>query len=166
MPACFIHLGFIKSPSWVEDNARSWKSEMKTLIQIFDNERVICSVVSHSWRSHQLCSPRGSFVYEILQARILAWVAIPFFRGSSRSRDRSQVSSIAGGFFTIWAPREASGLQSTGNLRLLSGATYWSHSILIQNSKIWIFLSIQPTLWKTIDAFSISLVWSLGLHVC
>ena len=50
---------------------------------------------------HMDCSPLGSFVYEILQARILAWVAIPFFRGSSRSRDRSQVSSIAGGFFTI-----------------------------------------------------------------
>ena len=29
------------------------------------------------------CSPPGSFVHGILQARILEWIAIPFFRGSS-----------------------------------------------------------------------------------
>ena len=38
---------------------------------------------------------------EILQARILEWVAIPFFRGCFQSRDQIQVSCIAGGFFTI-----------------------------------------------------------------
>ena len=37
----------------------------------------------------------------ILQARILEWVAMPFSRGSSQPRDRTQVSRIAGGFFTI-----------------------------------------------------------------
>ena len=31
----------------------------------------------------------------ILQARILGWVAFPFFRGSSRPRNRTQVSRIA-----------------------------------------------------------------------
>ena len=41
----------------------------------------------------------GSSVHEILQPRILEWVAIPFFRGSSRPRDQTQVSCIAGGFF-------------------------------------------------------------------
>ena len=40
-------------------------------------------------------------------ARILDWVAMPSSRGSSQSRDRTQVSHIAGGFFTIWATREA-----------------------------------------------------------
>ena len=53
------------------------------------------------------CSPSGSSVHWILQARILEWVAISFSRGSSRSGDRTQVSSIAGGFFTSWATREA-----------------------------------------------------------
>ena len=48
-----------------------------------------------------------SSVHEILQARILEWVAISFSRGSSRPRDRTQVSCIAGGFFTNWATREA-----------------------------------------------------------
>ena len=33
------------------------------------------------------CSPPGSFVHEILQARILEWVAIPFFRESSQLRN-------------------------------------------------------------------------------
>ena len=46
-------------------------------------------------------SPGGSSVHGILQARILEWVAIPFSRGSSRPRDRTRVSCIAGRFFTI-----------------------------------------------------------------
>ena len=46
-------------------------------------------------------------VHGILQARILEWVAFPFSSGSSQPRDRTQVSHIAGGFFTSWATREA-----------------------------------------------------------
>ena len=53
------------------------------------------------------CSLAGSSVHGILQARILDWVAIPFFRGSSQPRDQTQVSCIAGGFFTVWATRKA-----------------------------------------------------------
>ena len=40
-------------------------------------------------------------VHGILQARILEWVAIPFSRGSSRSRDQTQVSRIAGRCFNL-----------------------------------------------------------------
>ena len=43
----------------------------------------------------------------ILQARLLEWVAIPFSRAYSQPTDQTQVSSIAGGFFTNWATREA-----------------------------------------------------------
>ena len=43
----------------------------------------------------------------ILQARILEWVAVPFFRRSSQPRDWTQVFFIAGIFFTLWATREA-----------------------------------------------------------
>ena len=53
------------------------------------------------------CSPPGSSVHGILQVRILERVAIPFSRGSSQPRDGTQVSRIAGIFFTIWATREA-----------------------------------------------------------
>ena len=45
----------------------------------------------------------------IQQATILEWVAMPSSRGSSQPRDHTQVSHIAGGFFTIWATREALG---------------------------------------------------------
>ena len=47
-----------------------------------------------------LCDPMDYTAHGILQARILEWVAFPFSRGSSQPRDRTQVSSIAGGFFT------------------------------------------------------------------
>ena len=47
------------------------------------------------------CSPPGSSVHGLLQARILEWVATSSSRGSSKPRDRTQVSGIAGGFFTI-----------------------------------------------------------------
>ena len=49
----------------------------------------------------------GSSVRGILQARILEWVAISYSRGSSRPKDRTQVSCVAGRFFTVWATREA-----------------------------------------------------------
>ena len=53
------------------------------------------------------CSPPGSSIHWILQARILEWVAISFSRGSSQPRDRTQVSRIAGVGFNLWATREA-----------------------------------------------------------
>ena len=53
------------------------------------------------------CSPPGSSVHGISQVRILEWVGISFSRGSSRPRDWTWVSCTVGGFFTIWATREA-----------------------------------------------------------
>ena len=55
------------------------------------------------------CSPLGSSVHGILQARILEWVAISFSRGSSQPRDRTRVSCIPGRRFTLCAAREALG---------------------------------------------------------
>ena len=52
------------------------------------------------------CNQSGSSVHGNLQARILEWVAIPFSRGSSRPRDWTPVSHIAGWYFTVWATRE------------------------------------------------------------
>ena len=56
------------------------------------------SVVSSSLWRHGLDSPG------ILQARILEWGAFPFSRESSQPRDRTQVSHIAGRFFTPAEP--------------------------------------------------------------
>ena len=58
-----------------------------------------------------LCDPMdgslpGSSLHGILQARVLEWVAISFSRGSSRPRDRAQVSLIPGRRFNLWATRE------------------------------------------------------------
>ena len=58
-----------------------------------------------------LCHPMdyslpSSSIYGIFQARILEWAATAFSRGSSRPRDRTQVSHIVGRGFTIWATTE------------------------------------------------------------
>ena len=50
-----------------------------------------------------LCDPIDYEVHEILQARILEWIAFSFSNGSSQPRDQIQVFGIAGGFFTSWA---------------------------------------------------------------
>ena len=53
------------------------------------------------------CSPPGSSVGGILQARILEWVAISFSRGSSQPRARTWVSCIAGRLFMVSATGKA-----------------------------------------------------------
>ena len=53
------------------------------------------------------CSPPGSSVHGILQARILKWVAVPCYRGSSRPRIEPKSPALAGGFFTTNATWEA-----------------------------------------------------------
>ena len=58
--------------------------------------------MSDSLRPHDLCSPWNSPGQNTGVGR-----AFPFSRGSSQPRDRTQVSHIAGGFFTSWATREA-----------------------------------------------------------
>jgi len=67
-----------------------------------------------------LCHPVDYIVHGILQARILEWVAVPFSRGSSQPRDQTQVSCIAGGFFTSWASRKPKNT-GVGSLSLLQG---------------------------------------------
>ena len=52
----------------------------------------------------------GQILYQLSHQgspRTLEWVAYPFSSGSSRSKSRTTVSCIAGGFFTSWATREA-----------------------------------------------------------
>ena len=76
------------------------------------------------------CSLPGSSVHGIFQARILKWVAIPFSRESSQTRDWthiSYVSCIRGGFFIISATWEALTLfivHWKQSLRIFSNMTY------------------------------------------
>ena len=55
------------------------------------------------------CSLSGCSVHGIFQARVLEWIAISFSRGSSRPRNWTWVSRIAGRRFTIWTTRESLG---------------------------------------------------------
>ena len=52
------------------------------------------------------CSLPGSSIHGIFQARVLEWGAIAFSRGSSWSRDQTQVSCMAGRFFTTKPPEK------------------------------------------------------------
>ena len=70
---------------------------VKVKVLVTESCRVLCDCMD--------CSTQGSSVHGILQARIPEWVAIPFSGGSSSPRDLTQVSCIAGTFFTIWVTR-------------------------------------------------------------
>ena len=72
-----------------------------------DNERCVTNSISRNTYIFTLKSSElfisgstDSSIHGILQARILAWVAIPFSRESFWPRDQIQVSWLAGGFFT------------------------------------------------------------------
>ena len=71
-----------------------------------ENESVSHSVESDSLQPHRRWPTRHLCPW-IPQTRILEWVSISFSRRSSWFRDQTQISSIEGKFFTIWATREA-----------------------------------------------------------
>ena len=60
----------------------------------------VCIGVKVAQLCPTLCDPMDYIVHGIPQARILEWVAFPFSRRSSQSRNQTQVSHIAGRFLT------------------------------------------------------------------
>ena len=95
-----------------------WDKDMKVVIFKDIQDSGVCVLVAQSCPAlcnPMDCSPPGSSVHGILQARILRWVAISFSRGSSQPRDQTQVSCIAGRYFTVWATMEA---QDTGEVMI------------------------------------------------
>ena len=85
---------------------REGLGEMKDFhfVMIFREDPLDQEMATHSsnlaWRIPWTAEPGRLQSMGILQARILEWVAMPSSRGSSQPRDQTQVSSIAGGFFT------------------------------------------------------------------
>ena len=77
---------------------------------------VQCKLLSHV----RLCAtdPMDYTVHGIFQVGTLEWVTFPFSRGSSQPRARTQVSCIAGRFFTSWAQRKPKNT-GVGSLSLL-----------------------------------------------
>ena len=68
-------------------------SSMKDMCMLSHSSLSLCDPMN--------CSQPGSSAHRILQGRILEWIAMPFSRGSSQPRDQTQVSRIAGVFYTI-----------------------------------------------------------------
>ena len=83
---CIIQLKMVKM-------VHSVLCERKVKVLVDQSHPALCNALD--------CSPPGSSVHGVLQARILEWVAISFSRGSSLPRDWTQVSCIAGRFFII-----------------------------------------------------------------
>ena len=92
------------------------------------------------------CSPPGSSVHGILQARILEWVAISFSRGSSQPRDWTRVSCIAGRHFILWATRVIT-------------------NTLFQQPKRWLYIWTSPygQYQNQIDCVPCSWVWESSI---
>ena len=73
------------------------------------------------------CILPGSSVHGIFQAIVLEWIAISFSRGSSQTRDWTQVSHIVDRHFTVWATREVPGGAGEGGDVNVESLT-WSES--------------------------------------
>ena len=91
-------------------------------------------MLSHSVVSYSLVpwtvSCQAPLFMGILQVRILEWVSMPSFRGSSQPRDQTQASCIAGGFFTIYLNYQGS--QENG----IPSHTLNFQQILISSGKV------------------------------
>ena len=74
-------LGQVTSPLWASVASAAKRNKL-----VAQSYLTLCDPVD--------CSPSGSSVHGILQARILQWVAIPFSRGSSRPRDRTWILAL------------------------------------------------------------------------
>ena len=71
----------------------------------------VCYLLSRVWLFVIPWTVLCSSVHGIFEGSILEW-AIPFFRRSSQPRNGTQVSCIAGRFFTVWATHFSSVAQS------------------------------------------------------
>ena len=77
----FIFLG---SKSTADGDAAM---KLKDACSLEGRKEVLVAQLCPTLCDHMDCSPPGSFVHEIFQARILEWVAISFSKGSSQPRD-------------------------------------------------------------------------------
>ena len=76
--------------SWISNTLATWCEELTHWKRLWCLVSQSCLIL---WETMD-CSPLGSSVHGLLQARILEWVAISFSRGSSWPRDRTCVSCI------------------------------------------------------------------------
>ena len=99
-------IGVVESRMWLSDY-HSLTHSLITHLAEPSEMKVLVTQSCQTLCDHTDCSPPGSSVHGISQARILEWVVILFSRGSPQPRDWTCISHIVSGFFTIWATREA-----------------------------------------------------------
>ena len=123
------------------------------------------SYLSFKWIKVKVAqSCPGYSVDEILQARILEWVAISFSRGSSSPGDQTSASCLVWGFFTVWATRKSLGtIKKLRIILLLSWFIFqylmiWYSGLGFVHSECWV--EMDSTLLKTLPDFvMIYLAW-------
>ena len=114
MTICIIPCLFTCIPQWIS----SFSGLLVICLQVKSEVAQSCPTLCNP----MACSPPGSSVHGVVQARELEWVVISFSRGSSRPRDQTWVSRIAGRRFTIWATREALCMQGHSLIPFTPGA--------------------------------------------
>ena len=107
------------------------------------------------------CSPPGSSVPGILQARILEWVAIPFSKGSSQLQNRAWVSCTVGRLFTVWVTREAPELSKPFRAECTRYSFFYLqiHQIIKCASGCWVETLLSPDGRVTVN---IPRCWVIG----
>ena len=108
----------------------------KVMTDIFMKGKVLVAQSCLTLCDSTDCSPPGSSVHGILQARIREWVATPSSRGSSPPRGCTQISHMAGRIFTIWATREAQTFLNLLLIILFFGLA-WIHVGRLCPKEIW-----------------------------
>ena len=94
-----IPSSFMGNPMWKETKAPVWQPTASTNFYVKKKWK-------WKWLSCVRLFSTPCTIHGLLQARIPEWVTVPFSRGSSQSRDQTQVSHIAVRFFPRWATRE------------------------------------------------------------
>ena len=101
LPVWFIFLLFLSFETSLFSSSMAgthYTSVSDTMSEVAQPYPTLCNPMD--------CSLPGSSVHGIFQAIILEWIPISFSRGSSRPRDRTQVSRLVDRRFPVWATRE------------------------------------------------------------
>ena len=109
------------------------------------------------------CSPKASLSMEFSKQEYWSGLPFPSPRGSSWPRDQTQISCIAGGFFTVWATRK---LLFSYSIFIFSFPPFYFPSSLFSFSVslhlLWLSPSIQghlvPGLWQQLSLASFTLL--------
>ena len=99
-------LGLISVPRRLGEKSHNSQGNKQSAYKVYVSVKVFATQLCPTLCDPMDCSPPGSSVHGILQARILERVAISSSRGSSPPSDWTPVSRIAGWLFTNWATRE------------------------------------------------------------